>query len=131
MFVKLTDPSGSFYDAENGLRIRRNQIIEVSRLGALTRAWLGGGGLVICDAPVTEDQGGVAPAEPVSFDVDIEPVPNEDAVLVTVTPVSGDTSEQKKENCPNQISTKDWTTSNRCCNSFSRGYNTRRRCLRA
>lgn len=49
MFLKLSDPSGMFVDSETGLRIVRDEIKEVSNIGAFTRQWLNGGGLVMCD----------------------------------------------------------------------------------
>jgi len=49
MRVKLANPGGMFFDNDTGLRISRDEIKEVGRIGELTRQWLNGGGLIICD----------------------------------------------------------------------------------
>jgi len=47
MKLRLRDPLGIFYDPETCLRIRMNQVVDVTDMGRLTRDWLNSGGLVI------------------------------------------------------------------------------------
>jgi hypothetical protein len=60
MYVKLSDTSGQFYDAETDFRIVRKQIKELQRVGSLTRTWLNGGGLIV----VEDYKGGDTTIEP-------------------------------------------------------------------
>lgn len=71
MFVRLSDPSGSFYDSKTGFRIRRDQVIEMPRIGTLSRAWLSGGGLVMCDKPA-DNLGETISTEPNLSDVEVD-----------------------------------------------------------
>jgi hypothetical protein len=60
MYVKLSDTSGQFYDAETDFRIVRKQVKKLQRIGSLTRAWLNGGGLIV----VEDYKGGDTAIEP-------------------------------------------------------------------
>jgi hypothetical protein len=64
MFVKLRFQTGSFYDPETGFRISGDKVKEMGKVGALSRQWLNGGGLAICDAPVIDSSGGIPSAQP-------------------------------------------------------------------
>lgn len=51
-FLKVSDPSRSFYDETNGLAVSNNVIAKVDNLTPLTKTWIMNGGLV----EVTEEE---------------------------------------------------------------------------
>lgn len=62
MNIRLANP-GQFFDPETGFRVTQGEIKELTKIGALTRQWLNGGGLVIC-AEVVSNQGKQVTVEP-------------------------------------------------------------------
>jgi hypothetical protein len=63
MNIRLANP-GQFFDPETGFRIAQGETKELAKIGALTRQWLNGGGLVIC-AEVASNQGEPVTVEPI------------------------------------------------------------------
>lgn len=72
-YVRLANSEGSFFDAETGLTISRDDVVPLTApIGRLTRERLGAGGLVFCDPPAQAAAATHVPDEPFGTEADTD-----------------------------------------------------------